>query len=93
MRIFWGWREGEGIEEIVKKEHHLLVDYEIFLDENSVPLESLKNQLFDLSQPDLIPGLKEQLVNAKKGELKEIKITFPGDYPKKELAGKEAILK
>jgi trigger factor len=83
----------ESNEEIVKKEHHLLVDYEIFLDENSVPLESLKNQLFDLSQPDLIPGLKEQLVNAKKGELKEIKITFPGDYPKKELAGKEAILK
>lgn len=83
----------ESTEEEAKKEHYLIVDYEVFLDKGSTPYESLKNQLFDLSQPDLIPGLIEQITGAKKGELKEVKITFPKDYPKKELVGKEAIMK
>jgi len=83
----------ESGKDMVEKENYLLVDYEIFLDKNSPPLDTLKNQLLNLSQPDLIPGLTEQLIGVKKGEVKEIKVTFPNDYPRKEFAGKEAILR
>lgn len=38
-----------------------------------------------------IPGFEEQLKGAKKGEERELKVTFPEDYQAKHLAGKEAV--
>ena len=38
-----------------------------------------------------IPGFEEQLIGAKAGEERELKVTFPKDYNAKHLAGKEAI--
>ena len=38
----------------------------------------------------LIPGFEDQLVGAKAGEERQIKVTFPADYGAKELAGKDA---
>ena len=37
-----------------------------------------------------IPGFEEQLVGVKAGDEKVITVTFPADYPAKNLAGKEA---
>jgi len=37
-----------------------------------------------------IPGFEEQLAGAKAGDDKTITVTFPNDYPAKELAGKDA---
>ena len=37
-----------------------------------------------------IPGFEEQLIGAKKGEVKTLNVTFPEDYGAKELAGKSA---
>ncbi|MGX7926302.1 trigger factor [Tsuneonella sp. HG094] len=37
-----------------------------------------------------IPGFEEQLAGAKAGDDKTITVTFPADYPAKELAGKDA---
>lgn len=37
-----------------------------------------------------IPGFEEQLVGAKAGEAKVVKVTFPEEYPAAHLAGKEA---
>ena len=39
---------------------------------------------------EFIPGFEEQLVGMKKGETREIKVTFPKDYQNEELAGKKA---
>ncbi|QQR40780.1 trigger factor [Devosia rhizoryzae] len=39
---------------------------------------------------EFIPGFEEQLIGAKKGETREVKVTFPADYQNKELAGKDA---
>ena len=39
---------------------------------------------------EFIPGFEEQLVGMKKGETREIKVTFPADYQNAELAGKDA---
>ncbi|MFN3677411.1 MAG: trigger factor [Sphingomonas pseudosanguinis] len=38
----------------------------------------------------LIPGFEDQLVGVKAGEEKQISVTFPEDYPAKNLAGKPA---
>ncbi|UCG09932.1 MAG: trigger factor [Dehalococcoidia bacterium] len=39
------------------------------------------------------PGFAEQLLGMKKGEAKEFSLGFPSDYPRAELAGKEAHFK
>ncbi len=39
---------------------------------------------------EFIPGFEEQLVGMKKGETREIEVTFPKDYQSDELAGKKA---
>jgi trigger factor len=40
---------------------------------------------------EFIPGFEEQLIGMKKGETKEVKVTFPKDYQNEELAGKKAV--
>ncbi|MGB3338064.1 MAG: trigger factor [Devosia sp.] len=39
---------------------------------------------------EFIPGFEEQLIGMKKGEVREIEVTFPKDYQSEELAGKKA---
>lgn len=45
----------------------------------------------ELGSGNLIPGFEEQLAGAKAGDEREVKVTFPADYPAKNLAGKEAV--
>ena len=44
----------------------------------------------ELGSGRLIPGFEEQLVGAKAGDDREVKVTFPADYPVADLAGKDA---
>jgi trigger factor len=39
----------------------------------------------------LIPGFEDQLIGAQAGDKREVKVTFPADYPRAELAGKDAV--
>jgi trigger factor len=45
----------------------------------------------ELGSGRLIPGFEEQLVGAKAGDSREVKVTFPTDYPVENLKGKEAL--
>ncbi len=38
----------------------------------------------------LIPGFEDQLVGAKSGDTREVKVTFPNDYPVADLKGQDA---
>jgi trigger factor len=44
-----------------------------------------------LGSGQLIPGFEDQLVGAKIGEAREVKVAFPADYPEATLAGKDAV--
>jgi trigger factor len=44
-----------------------------------------------LGSGQLIPGFEDQVVGAKKGDTREVKVTFPADYPEATLAGKDAV--
>lgn len=44
-----------------------------------------------LGSGGFIPGFEEQLLGATAGEKREVKVTFPAEYPAKNLAGKEAV--
>ena len=45
----------------------------------------------ELGSGRLIPGFEEQLIGAKAGESREVKVTFPDEYQAKNLEGKAAI--
>ena len=45
----------------------------------------------ELGSGRLIPGFEDQLVGAKAGESREVKVTFPADYPAENLKGKDAV--
>jgi trigger factor len=45
----------------------------------------------ELGSGRLIPGFEDQLVGAKAGDTREVKVTFPNDYPVENLKGKKAL--
>jgi len=45
----------------------------------------------ELGSGRLIPGFEDQLVGAKAGDTREVKVSFPADYPVENLKGKDAI--
>jgi trigger factor len=45
----------------------------------------------ELGSGRLIPGFEDQLVGAKAGDTREVKVTFPNDYPVENLKGKDAL--
>ena len=49
-----------------------------------------RGYLLELGSQRLIPGFEEQLAGAGAGESREVRLTFPDDYPAEHLAGKEA---
>lgn len=44
----------------------------------------------ELGSGQLIPGFEDQLIGAKSGDKRDVKLTFPADYPAQNLAGKDA---
>jgi len=65
-------------------------DFKGFVD--GVPFEGgeAKDFVLELGSGRFIPGFEEQICGMKQGDEGEITVTFPGDYGKEELAGKEA---
>lgn len=45
----------------------------------------------EIGSEKFVPGFEEQLIGVKKGENREIKVTFPEDYHENKFAGKEVI--
>lgn len=60
---------------------------------DGVEFEGGKGEGYDLElgSNTFIPGFEDQVVGMKKGEKKDVKVTFPKEYGAAELAGKEAI--
>ena len=44
-----------------------------------------------LGSGQLVPGFEEQLVGAKAGDERDVKVTFPSDYPEPKLAAKDVV--
>ncbi|WP_282941243.1 trigger factor [Paenibacillus sp. RC67] len=69
------------------------IDFEGFVD--GVAFEGGKAEKYslELGTGSFIPGFEEQVVGLKKGEEKDITVSFPEDYHSEDLKGKEAVFK
>jgi trigger factor len=52
---------------------------------------AMRGHVAELGSGRLIPGFEEQLEGATAGESREVKVTFPEDYPAEHLAGRDAV--
>lgn len=89
----------ERYAEIILKDEPLVkgdiavIDFEGFKD--NLPFEGGRGENYplEIGSKTFIPGFEEQLIGSKKGDRKEIKVTFPKDYPSEELKDQEVVFK
>jgi len=70
-----------------------IIDFEGFKDGVAFPGGKGEDHSLVLGSGSFIPGFEEQVIGMKKGEEKEINVTFPEEYHSEELAGQAAVFK
>ena len=68
-----------------------VIDFEGRVDDEPFEGGQARGFAYELGSGRLIPGFDEGLVGARAGEERDVKATFPEDYPGEHLAGKEAV--
>ena len=68
-----------------------LIDFDGTVDGKPFSGGQSKGYPLEIGSGSFIPGFEEQLLGAKAGEEREVKVTFPAEYFVPELAGKEAV--
>ena len=78
-------------DEPAEKDDIVLIDFVGSID--GVEFEGGKGEDFNLTlgSGQFIPGFEEQLIGAKAGEQRDVKVTFPAEYQASDLAGKNAL--
>jgi trigger factor len=92
-RIREGFARLEQVEREGAEGDSLLIDFEGFVDGSAFQGGAAEDYLLGLGTGQLIEGFEEQLVGAKAGEEREVKVTFPADYQAEHLAGQDAVFK
>jgi trigger factor len=80
----------ETVEEPAGENDFIVMDYRGTIDGEAFAGGEARDQLIELGSGRLVPGFEEQLVGAKAGDERTVKITFPDDYGSEELSGREA---
>ena len=83
---FW-----EVVDREVKNGDQINLDYSGSIDGVKFDGGTAEKQDLVIGSGAFIPGFEDQLVGAKAGEERDVKVTFPEDYGAKDLAGKEAV--
>lgn len=86
-RTYTSREEGEPAE----TNDAVLIDYVGSVDGEEFQGGKAEGFNLTLGSGTLIPGFEDQLIGAKKGEARNVNVTFPADYPEAALAGKEAV--
>jgi trigger factor len=83
----------ESERDVAANGDQVVIDFEGFRDGEPIPHGQADDYQLELGSRNLIPGFEEQLVGMKKGEEKEIEVTFPETYVSQEMAGQTALFK
>jgi trigger factor len=69
----------------------VVIDFVGKVDDVEFPGGKADDFNLSLGSNQLIPGFEDQLIGAKSGDVRDVKVTFPADYPEATLAGKDAV--
>ena len=70
-----------------------VIDFEGFKDDVAFDGGKGENYSLEIGSHSFIPGFEEGIIGMKKGEEKDLILTFPEEYQEKSLAGKEVVFK
>jgi trigger factor len=80
----------ETVERAAAPEDFVVVDYAGSIDGKPFDGGEGRDQLVELGSDGLIPGFEEGLLGTSAGETRTIELSFPADYPNRELASANA---
>jgi trigger factor len=80
-----------GNDEKAEKGDSIKMDFAGSVDGEEFPGGKAEDFNLVLGSNQLIPGFEDQLIGAKKGDARDVKVTFPADYPEAKLASKDAV--
>jgi len=69
------------------------IDFDGYVDEKPFDGGKAEGYSLEIGSGSFIPGFEDGMIGMKKGETRDIKVTFPKEYGSAELAGKEAVFK
>ncbi|NLW45944.1 MAG: trigger factor [Firmicutes bacterium] len=77
----------------LEKGDFAVVDFEGYIDGQPFSGGAAQAYSLEIGSGSFIAGFEEQLIGMEVGTEKDIKVTFPEDYPREDLGGKEASFK
>lgn len=77
----------------LKDGEYAKIDFEGFIDGKAFEGGKAENYLLKIGSKSFIEGFEEQLIGMKRGEEKDVNVTFPENYQAQDLAGKPAVFK
>lgn len=83
-------RKSEPVDRPAATGDVVVIDFVGKVDGKEFPGGSAQGHSLELGSSRFIPGFEDQLIGAKAGEHRVVKVTFPAEYGSEELAGKEA---
>jgi len=92
-RIREGFARLEPVQRAAAEGDTLLIDFEGLLDGKAFEGGKAEDYLLALGSGQLIEGFEDQLLGAEPGSEREVKVTFPEEYPSEDLAGEDALFK
>lgn len=69
----------------------VVIDFEGKVDDVAFEGGTAEGHQLELGTGAFIPGFEDQLIGSKKGDEKDVNVTFPEEYGSSELAGKDAV--
>jgi trigger factor len=87
------YAELHAVERPVQAGDFLTVDTHIVKSGAILIGESQTDAQLEVDKERLIPGLSEGLIGQSHGETRDIRLTLPADYPKKDLAGSDVVFR
>jgi trigger factor len=83
-------RKSEPVDRPATTGDVVVIDFVGKVDGKEFPGGSAQGHSLELGSSRFIPGFEDQLIGAKAGEHRAVKVTFPAEYGSEELAGKDA---
>ena len=91
IRQMYGTLEDVEDDRALVNNDFAVIDFEGKLDGEARKELVSEDYTLQIGSGSFVPGFEEQLVGMKKGESKDITVTFPEDYGAKDIAGREVL--
>lgn len=91
LRQMYGTIESIEEDREVAEGDFVSIDFEGKVDDEVRKELSSENYLLEIGSKTFVPGFEEQLIGARKDELREVQVTFPDEYQNKDFAGKKSL--